>query len=124
MARQKTTARYISTHHFSLLDNDIPSLRTFWTIFDLEAHCLPLCQGLKSGTLNRAEVHKNISTAIILSYETKTFGFVKPFYRACSHEIALIVDYINGFSPTGNEEVDQEVAGRTAESANNNICSL
>ena len=68
-----------------LCSGDAGSLRPFRSILHLEGDRLAFSQRLETRVLNRAEMYKDICTAIILGDKTETFGFVEPLYSTCSH---------------------------------------
>jgi len=64
-------------------------LPAFWSLGDIELHCLALLQALKTSRLNGGEMHENIF-AILTANKTIALGVVEPLYRSLFHVLVLL----------------------------------
>ena len=66
-------------------DGDIGSLKPLGAALYIKCNLLAFSQGLETRSLDYAEMHEDVFTAIIRGNETKALGFVKPLNSTCSH---------------------------------------
>lgn len=65
-------------------------MQTFGTCFNFEVDMLSFGQCPKTVTLNCAEMHKYVFTAIFWCNETVTFCIIEPLYCTSTHTNDLI----------------------------------